>query len=931
MNTNLQILRELIGNNKPVHGHFFYVKPIFFLLCVLFPPFFLRAATFTTNNASVTWNNAAHWTLNSGTSVLNYPVAGDIVNIQANQSVTVTANAACASITWSGTLTASRTLTVNAGVTLDVSGDINFATPAAGFNRTLSVLGTLNCESFIMGTSGNNAHDVILSIGTAGTANINGNLVMPSAFARHHVDMVAGGGSVLNIGGNVGNAAAPTAAGGGFTNPRTINLNGTLPQNYWPGTAGTAALFKINNAAGVILRLAVTVSALTIGDITANSLFKDSGNTVACTGTLELNNGSTYRLGRYSGTGGTATTFPAFATRNIDPGTTIEYAHTNAAQTVSVTPNYANLVFSGVSKSIGTATNGILNVQENFTINSGATCNAAAFTNTAINIGGDFINSGTFTTGTGLVTFNGTSNQDISSVNTLTFNGGLTIGNSGGAIVTNTNATIAIPTGDVMTINNGSIFYAGANIINGAGTFTLASGGALGIGSAGGIAAVGTNSGNVQTTTARNYNTGANYIYNGIVNQTEGNGLPATVNNLTVNNTGGDGSNTITMVSNVSVSGNLSVLNGVLDLVSFTANRGAAGGVLTIANGAKLVIGGTNTLPSNYNTHSIGLTSTVEYNGTTNTVAALNSSQSYGNLIISASGATTGNNFSVSGTMTVSGSFIASAGTVTMNNAASAIDNSGVLTFFNLTVSATPTAQSQYNTSFTVANTLATSGAANFSPSGGTITMSGAAGAINNTTGTLGFSSLLITGTTVSSTGNFSVGNTMTVTSTFAPAATSVISGAGTLTGTGTVRVTRIAATPSFSAQYTMSNKALSDLTVNYIGAGAQTVSAEDYGTLVISTNGTRTVTFVNGGTIRVSNIFTPTTTNTTYVVTGNNFEYNGNSAQTITAFAYHNLIISNTGAKTVLAGTTVSCLTIELNDAAVLTLPDTAVLNVTL
>lgn len=924
MNTRLLIFKDLI-NDKFTSYRFFHLKSSFIFLLGLHYTFFLNAATFTTNNANVTWNNAAHWTLNSGTSVLNYPVAGDIVNIQANQSVTVTANAACASITWSGTLTASRTLTVNTGVTLDVSGDINFATPAAGFNRTLNVLGTLNCDSFIMGTSGNNAHDIILSIGTAGTVNINGDLVMPSVFARHHVDMVAGGGSVLNIAGNVGNAATPTAAGGGFTNPRTINLNGTLPQNYWPGTPGTAALFKINNAAGVILRLAITVSALTIGDITANSVFKDSGNLVTCTGTLDLNNGSTYRLGRYSGGGGTATTFPAFATRNIDPGTTIEYAHLNAAQIVSATPTYANLIFSGVSKTVAAGT---LTVLEDFTINSGATSNAAT-NNSAITLSGNLINNGTFTTGTGLVTFNGTTNQSITSVNTLTFNGSLTIANSGGAIVTNTNAPIAIPTGDVMTINSGAIFYAGNNIINGAGTFTLASGGTLGIGSSGGIASSGT-TGNVQTTT-RNFNTGANYIYNGTTNQTEGTGLPATVNNLTIDNSGGAGNNTVTMVSGVTVSGDLSLLAGQLDLVSFTADRGTAGGTLTLVNGTQLIIGGTNTLPSNYNTHSIGLTSTVEYNGTTNTVAALNSSQSYGNLIISASGAVTSNSFSVSGTMTVSGSFIASAGTVTMNNTASAIDNSGVLTFFNLTVSATPAAQSQYNTSFTVANTLATSGSADFSPSGGTITMSGTTGAINNAAGTLGFNSLLIAGTTISSTGNFSVGNTMTVNSTFAPAATSVISGVGTLTGTGTVRVTRIAATPSFSAQYTITNKTLSDLTVNYIGAGAQTVSAEDYGTLVISTNGTRTVTFVNGGTIRVSKIFTPTVTTTTYVVTGNNFEYNGNGAQTITAFTYHNLIISNTGAKTVLAGTTVTCLTIELNDAAVLTLPDTAVLNVTL
>ena len=835
-----------------------------------------EAATFTTNNASVTWNNSAHWTLNSGTSVLNYPVAGDVVIIQANQAVTVTANAACASISWTGTLTASRTVTINAGVSLDVSGDITFNTPGAGFNRTISVLGTLNCASFIMGTSGNNAHDIIMSIGTAGTVNMTGNLVMPSAFARHHVDMVAAGGSVLNIGGNIGNAAAPTAGGGGFTNPRTINLNGTLPQNYWPGTAGTAALLKINNASGAILRLAITVTALTIGDITSNSLFKDSGNTVTCTGTLNLNNGSTYRLGRYSGTGGTATVFPAFATINIALGTTVEYAHINGNQTVSITPNYANLSFtSSVARSRVIAA-GTLRVRNNLSIGTNTTF-LGTTNNPLTQLGGNYTNSGTFTSGTGLFTMNGTSNQSITG--TAVFTGGLTI-----------------------------------------------------------------------------------------------------------SNTGGGGANTVTLNNAITTTGNLSITNGIFNLGSFTANRTAGGGTMTISNGARLVIGGTNGLPGNYTTHAIGATSTVEYNGTTNTVTTPNSSQAYGNLVISASGATTTGTFSIAGILTVTGSLVGSAGTITMSTAASAISNSGTLTFSgltmgatptaqsqyntsysvagtltinvgvtfeptsgtitmsaagsaisnsgtttfsNLTIAATPTAQSQYNTSYTVAGALATSGAINFSPSGGTITMSGSSGSISNASGTLAFNNLTVSGTTVSSTGNFSVVSAMSVTGVFNPAATSVISGAGTLSGSGTVNVTRTAVTPSFGAQYTIANKTLTSLTVNYNGSGDQTVSAENYGTLVISTNGTRTVTFVNGGTVRVSNVFTPTATTTTYVVTNNIFEYNGSGAQTITAFTYNNLIISNTGAKTVLAGTTVNCQTIEINNTAVLTLPDTSILNV--
>jgi hypothetical protein len=908
---------------------------------ILFSLFFLlhtatQAATITSNNVTGFWDVGGTWV---GGVV---PGPGDDVIINASATITVRTNVSCLSLSWTGNPSATRTFTVNAGFTLTVSGNITLGTTTTnGRNRIFNVLGTLDCGgSFTMQASGGDTRDIELDIGTNGIVNITGNLVMASTFLRHHVDLI--GNAQINIGGNIGANTTGTTTGGGFTNPPAgsiINLNGTLPQNFFTQNAPTySGTFKINNAAGVILRrtLALGTSTLTIGDITANSVLKDSGNSITSTGTFNLQNGSTFILGRYSGATGTATTYPAFATNNIDLGTTVEYAHINANQNVSTTPQYGNLTFSSTVARSRIILAGTLTVRGNLTIGANTTF-LGSTNNPATNLGGNFVNSGTFTSGTGLFTMNGTTNQSITG--TALFTGGLTI-----------------------------------------------------------------------------------------------------------NNTGGGGSNIVSLNNNITTTGNLTLTSGILDLGAFTANRTVAGGTMTISNGARLIIGGTNSLPTNYTTHVIGATSTVEYDGTTNAITAPNGGVAYGNLEIDATGATTSASFPVAGVLSVltSRSLVASAGTITMNdvassisnsgtltfsgltiaatptaqsqynasynvgatltvngsitfaptggtitmnnagsgivnngsltfsgltiattptaqsqyntsfnvagaltvngsvtfaptggtvtmsNVASSINNAGALTFNNLTVSATPTSQTQYNTSFSVAGTFATSGAITFAPTGGTITMSGASGAINNASGTLTFSSLTITGTTISSTGNFGVAVMMTVTSTFAPAATSIISGAGALTGTGTVRVTRTAATPSFGAQYTITTKTLANLTVNYIGAGAQTVDAQNYGNLTISTNGTRTVTFVNGGTIRVSGVFTPTATTTTYVVTGNTFEYNGSGAQTITAFTYNNLIISNAGAKTVLAGTTVNCLTITLNGDAILTLPDTSVFNVT-
>ncbi|MGH2567470.1 MAG: hypothetical protein ACRDGA_03970, partial [Bacteroidota bacterium] len=138
---------------------------------------------------------------------------------------------------------------------------------------------------------------------------------------------------------------------------------------------------------------------------------------------------------------------------------------------------------------------------------------------------------------------------------------------------------------------------------------------------------------NIQVTGTRTFSTGANYTYNGTSAQVTGNGLPATVNHLTLDNASG-----VTLSTSASLDGDLTVSSGTFELDSNTANRSSAGGTLTLAAGTTLKIGGTGSLPSDFTTHAVSSTSTVEYNGTSQTVAALNSSQNYGTLVISGSG-----------------------------------------------------------------------------------------------------------------------------------------------------------------------------------------------------------------------------------------------------------------------------------------------------
>ena len=437
--------------------------------------------------------------------------------------------------------------------------------------------------------------------------------------------------------------------------------------------------------------------------------------------------------------------------------------------------------------------------------------------------------------------------------------GNLTVSGSASANATTNSSTIDYNGSSSQSV--GAISYYNLTLSN-SGTKTFPSGTT-------GIAGNLTVSGSASANTTTNSST---IDYNGSSSQSVG---AISYYNLTLSNSG-----TKTLAGNASVAGDLTVSAGTFNLSTYTANRATTGGTITVLNGATLQIGGTNSFPSNYPTHTLGATSTVNYSGTTQTVSA----ETYGHLTISGSGTKTlGGASSVAGDLTVSGgtfslgSYTAnrssSGGTITLSNGATFSiggTNSFPTNYATHTLGATSTVNYSGTTQTVNAETY------------GHLTISGSG------TKTLGGASSVAGDLTVSA-GTFNL-STYTANRATTGGTITVLNGA----------TLRIEGTNSFPSNY--STRTLGAIsTVNYSGT-TQTVSAETYGHLTISGSGNKT--FASGttgiaGSFTISAGTVDATTNTTTI------NYNGSGTQTINAISYYHLTLSNAGTKTFASGTT--------------------------
>jgi predicted outer membrane repeat protein len=248
------------------------------------------------------------------------------------------------------------------------------------------------------------------------------------------------------------------------------------------------------------------------------------------------------------------------------------------------------------------------------------------------------------------------------------------------------------------------------------------------------------------------------------------------------------------------VGGGSLTLNGTGSAITFTGNTATNAGT-SISTAGPVDVSGTNT--------SIGGSIEVTTGGswTMNAGSSLAPTD-----VVITGGTFTGNN----ATVNIGGNLKIEPGAVvgaTFNANSAAINIAGNLTY---------TAGGEPATSF----------------NGGTstFTFNGSGSQSISNTASIAFFNLTDSNTTQPLTPNNSldVGGTLSVAANavLAPVAAAVVGGSGLLTGNGTARVTRIAATPSFLGQYAILGSSLANLTIDYVGSAAQSVSGLTYGNL---------------------------------------------------------------------------------------------------
>ncbi len=641
-----------------------------------------------TGNAANNYNNIAYRSQGVG------PI--DVVTINSGHDIVIDGVFTCASLTIGTAVGAIMSFDDNSSLTL--TGNLVMSFPSSNGtssinvgNGSLKVGGTTsisannnNANRVTEITLGNGSITFTGAVGLNARNNRTANAVLDCSGGAGTVTFGAAGNVFSNTNGiftpgttttyiynNAGNQTIYdityfnlTLAGGGVKTITGINVTGTLTRSGTATVNGTPSLgasstlayrsnspqttgaefvtpfpgsggVLIENAAGVTLGAARSLgaNALRIGADTTNSIFNDGGFQLTSTGTLQLSSG-TFKLG----SGSSATTYPNFSTNTLSSGTIIEYA-AGVAQTVSTSPNYQQLIFSGAGTK--TVASGTLIVNANWTTDGGAAL--LNTNNTDVNLTGNLLGAGNITSGSGTIQING---DWLNSGSFTPGTGTVVYYNSSGG------QTVGGVTYNVLTLNNTSGTQTAANNITAA-TLNTTAGGVFNLSSFQLTATTANHNGVLQTqnTSATPISAGLTWVgdvfYNAASQQTvvsgNYNNLNLSGGNRILSSTGTigiaavltPGSGTYTVAGstvNFNGSGNQLIPEFDFDNLIISGNR--SGNTITFVNGGTIGVAGTFEITATSVNYTVA-GNTFNYNGADTQVIV---PFDYNVLIISSSG-----------------------------------------------------------------------------------------------------------------------------------------------------------------------------------------------------------------------------------------------------------------------------------------------------
>ncbi len=410
--------------------------------CIIIGLLLLIVGVGSVDAALKTWDRGAgnnNWASPNNWNPNGVPTSSDDVVIPNNFNVTVNTAAVCASFTI-GNGNQTNTITISAGQSLTVSGVVTIgAGTGNGDNKSIVVgTGTLSVGSVTMANTGNDNRDSYISVST-GTINVSGNITMNGSADRNQIVFLGAG--TLNIGGT------GTITGGTISNETssavaltrgTVNYNGSTQTvgnyNYYHLTVSGSNTKTLQN--GVSIGGNLNIGDETTLDIGSNSLTVTGTTTIGggSSGNLLISGYNTSRIftglvtinagGTWNNSVSSPVTFRGGITNNgtFTAGNTYTYTFDTNAQslngnlnmsgsTVVVTginlTNYGTLTLGSALNGSGALINsssGTLNIEGSGYINIATLTNQGAFTVTS---SGGFGTSAANFTNTGVIHLNG--------------------------------------------------------------------------------------------------------------------------------------------------------------------------------------------------------------------------------------------------------------------------------------------------------------------------------------------------------------------------------------------------------------------------------------------------------------------------------------------------------------------------------------------